>query len=370
MKKTILIILISVLISCNHHDNESNDLTGNWVSVKTVGIDSSGHAILNGYLLNISDNQYSYSHIFRDTTITNNYLLKNDTICFDDSTNIEIQSITVDSIKLIFRRSGSVVTYMRLPYTESKKLAIDKDALTSNSWDYILDTTSQRLEFLNSNWIFNKDDTKNLYTHPIVETPYYYVNHNRWRVFEFENRTYFVRSFEQHFGLLHEVYKVTSDTIFTKAWTGKCFEYPLIVKIKPLNQSELNKKQRFLTDKEWKVFEIDYEKGLLQDWQIPRVETRLNNVITKRNLRFDFKPKSCQILLDDTLFNFRNWKFTKDGEYLRLDSKIEDYDIVNFIKIEKISQDTLVIKNRYLFSEIFELSGYNDIDIVIKLTIN
>lgn len=229
MKNLILILFITTLISCNQNQKETNGLIGNWVSVKTDGIDSTGHVILNGYLLDISNNQYSYSHIFRDTTITNRYLLKDDTIYFDDSTSIEIHSTSSDSIKLIFRKSGAIVTYMRLPYTKSEIIAIDRENLISNSWNYVLDTISQRIEFLNNDWTFHNDDTYELYTHPIFETPYFYFTNNRWRVFDYRNRTYLVRTFEQHHGLLHEIFKVTKDTIFTKAWTGNRFEFPFIV---------------------------------------------------------------------------------------------------------------------------------------------
>lgn len=367
MKKLILILFIAILTSCNHRQNKTSDLLGNWVSVKTDGIDSSGHVILNGYLLHITENKYSYSHIFKDTIITDSYSLKNDTIYFDGSTNNEIQSITADSMKLIFRESGSIVTYHKLPYTQSSKITIDDKDLTSNSWNYILDTLRQRIEFLKNDWIYHNDDTKNLYTHPINESPYFYFANNRWRIFDFMSRTYFVRTFEQHFGLLHEVYKVSSDTIYTKAWTGSCFEYPFIVKIKPIEQSDLRERQNILSNKQWKVFDIEYKKELLQDLLKQKIETRLYNEINIWNLRFDFKPNTCQIITDDSSFNFQNWIFTKDGEYLRLDSKFENSDITNFVKIEKITKDTLIMKNRFLWSEILGLQDYGDIDIEIKL---
>jgi len=367
MKKTILFFIITVFVSCNHNQGESNDLMGNWLSVRTDGIDSSGHVILNGYLLNISENQYSSSHIFIDTTITISYLLKNDTVYLNDSTLIEIQSITTDSIKLIFQGSGSVVTYIKLPFTQGNKISIDKEDLTSNSWNYVLDTLNQRIEFLNTNWIFHDDATYELYTHPIIETPYFYYTINRWRIFDYNNRTYFVRTFEQNFGLLHEVYKVTSDTIFTKAWTGNCFEYPFLVKIKPIAQADLNKRQSILRNNQWKVVEIDYKKGLLQDWEISRVETKLHSALNKWDLQFDFKPRTCQMFINDTSFNFQNWKFTKDGNYLRLNSKFENHMTTSFIKIQKISEDTLVMKNRFLFSEILGLRAFDDIDIELQL---
>jgi hypothetical protein len=367
MKKLILISFVAILISCNHNQSETNDLLGNWISVKTDGIDSSGYVILNGYLLHVTENKYSYSNIFKDTIISTGYSIENDTIYFDDSTNIEIESTTKDSIKLIFRNSGSIVTYIKLPYTSSNEILIDNEVLTSNSWNYILDTIKQRIEFLNNDWTFYNDDSKDLYTHPIAETPYYYPTNNRWRIFNFMNRTYIARTFGYYDGLLHEIFKVTDDTIFTKAWTGSRFEFPIIVKIKPIRQNLINQKHKIIINNTWRPIEIKYQKGLLPDWQIPRVETRLYNAINKWNLRFEFKPKTCQIMMADTSFNFPNWNLTKDGEYFRFDSKFDDANITSFIKIEKITNDTLILKNRFLFSEILGLNTFDYLDLTIKL---
>ena len=48
----------------------------------------------------------------------------------------------------------------------------------------------------------------------------------------------------------------------------------------------------------------------------------------------------------DSSFHYHSWSLTNNGAYLRLDKKYESSEITSYIGIEKISKDTLLLKNR------------------------
>lgn len=362
MKILLLILSLLVVTSCEVSRNHENTLTGSWVAFRTDGFNTDSYWSKDGYIFEFNDGVLNINHIFSDSSLTQLYTISDSTIILDDSTILHIYQTFSDSIKLIFDNE-SLVTFRKLPFTNSKKYQINEEELLKNSWLYSSDNYSQRIEFLNREWSHHNDATYECYTHELEDTLYYDSYSNKWRIFQYKNRTYFVRTFSMHYGLLHELTNLTSDTIYTKAWIGSEFSYPFLIKIEKAPQTIINNITTTLSNKTRKVKEVDYFSNNFPEWKKRIVAKRINLAAYNGEMKFDFTKDSLTVFNNDSTTMRSSWSLTNDGKYIVLNTENQTH----FVEIVNYSDTLITLKNKTAFTYLMSLFNFNEIEFTITL---
>lgn len=353
MKQVLIIILIAFSLNTYSQKNEI-DLSGSWLAVNTIGYKTNGYSIKNGYIIELNNDSLTFGHIFYDSKKSFSYIILDSSILLADSIRIDIDQITQDSIKLIFDNE-SLVTFLKLPFTKPQLFKIDTLALINNSWIYSDSNYIQRIEFLNQEWEHHDDDAFNCYTHPVENNEYFDFSSNKWRVFNNNGNTYLARTFEQHYGILHEIINLTKDSITTKAWIGTSFRNPLLTKINSIPELSIYKIKNILSRKIWNVKNIKYESSSLGKWD-KKITSEHVDIAYNKKMKFSFAQDSLRIFNNDsTLINIR-WDLTNDGKYITLNYK----NYTSYIEIIETNDDFIIIKNNIDFTYLIGLLNITD----------
>lgn len=360
MKQILIIILIAFSFNIYSQKNEI-DLNGSWIAVTTIGYKTDSYSVKDGYLIEFKNDSLTFGHIFYDSKKSFSYSILESSILLADSIRIDINQITEDSIKLIFENE-SLVTFIKLPFTNPQFFSIDTNELINNSWIYSDSEYVQRIEFLPHEWDNHNDDTYYCYTHPPENNLFFNSQTNRWRIFNFIGNTYFVRTYDQSHAILHEVIKTTKDTIFFKTWGGNYYREPIITKVKSIPKSTIGKIQSILTSNIWSVKNIEYEKEVSHKKKRKSITERINQAFDKK-IRFSFTQDSIKIFNNDSILIKSRWDLSNDGKFIEL----LYFDFISYIEIINLEKGQLILKNRNDFSYLMGLLNYYEPE--FKLTL-
>lgn len=361
MKQILIIILIAFSFNLYSQEDEIN-FNGSWLAVKTIRYKTNSFEDRNGYLIELVNDTITFGHFFYNSMNSFSYSISDSSILLADSIRIEIDEITEDSIKLIFDNE-SLVTFIKLPFSNPQIFTIDTNELINNSWIYSDCEYVQRIEFLAQEWDNHNDDTYYCYTHPTENNLFFNFRTNRWRIFNFIGNTYFVRTYDQNHAILHEVIKMTKDTIFFKTWGGNSYREPIMTKIESIPKSAIINIKSNLTSKIWNVEDVKYKDNCSRSWKRKMTKDRINNASFEKKMKFSFTNDSLKIYNNDSTLSNNRWDLTNDGKYI----VVTYNDYFSFIEIVDSNKRNLKLKNSFEFSGLMGLLNLNEVDLELTL---
>jgi len=253
-------------------------------------------------------------------------------------------------------------TYIKLPFSNSQHFNIDKNELIANSWIYSDNEFEQRIEFSNHEWAAQDDATYECYTHPSNDSLIYNFFSNRWRIFQYDENTYFVRTFSLFAGVLHEIIKITEDTIFTKAWIGNSIKYPTLSKIKNAPKSTIDSLANVISNKSWCVKKVTYSSDSLTEKSQKIINRKIDKNAYEGKMKFNFTSDKLEVVKRDSIIYRSHWKLSTDGKFIELSS---DENISGYLEVIDINEAGMSLKNSPIFSGVLGLIYFTQLEMKI-----
>lgn len=355
MKKIIAFIILITISSFNSFSqNIEQALQGTWISVwsKPLIYEEFEGVSTDGIILEFRDDSLFINNIIADLNLSYQYKIIDSSIVYDSPMSMEIFQVYKDSIKLIIDKK-SIDTYIRLPYSQQGPFNIDINTMLNDSWIYSDSTHSyfQRIEFSNHECLNHGKELLSCYNHPPFGTQNHFNNNGSWRIFNMNDKSYFVRKFSPITFIPHEIIGMSEDTIYLKLFIENSFRYPHLIKMKALPFKEIENIKNILKSKVWNVEHINFKEELINK-KLHKTFNRFIKQSINKKMKFRFTSDSLKIFNNDSTLFESKWDLTNDGKYIRLINN------QTFIEISDIKSDNIVLANNNVFTFLIGLHNY------------
>ncbi|NPD45349.1 hypothetical protein [Lentimicrobium sp. S6] len=263
MKK--LLILLVIITSCTPPSKTPpKGLEGTWLSVPSVE-DGKINTLYQGYFMEIKPGKRIFQHGYSDSLVEENVTFTNSSIILQDSSEIHINYLGPDSLRLIFPWDNTIVTYVKLPHKESQKVTIKEENLFENEWFLLDGENKYRVDFTNDDIkILNHDKTFK-FAHNIRG----WGKQSAWNLMEFNGYSYLISTAFSNFEPdIYQVIELNKDTIILKiydVWETKDFKTLKLVKSPAKSQEEHNDLKTQLTNHKFILQDYNFRSHLEED---------------------------------------------------------------------------------------------------------
>lgn len=355
MKKIISFIILITISSFNSFSQDfEQTLQGNWISVWSTQLNYEEFEGVSsdGIILEFRDDSLFINNIITDLNLSYQYKIIDSSIVYEGPMSMEIFQVYKDSIKLI-RDKESIDTYIRLPYSQQGPYNIDINTMLIDSWIYSdsMHSFFQRIEFSNHECVNHGSKLLSCYNHPPFGSQNHFNNNGSWRIFNMNNKSYFVRKFSPITFIPHEIIGISQDTIYLKMFIENSFRYPYLVKMKALPFKEIENIKNTLKNKVWNVEHIKFKEELINK-KLHKTFYKFIKQSVNKKIKFRFTSDSLKIFNNDSTLFESKWDLTNDGKYIRLNNNH------SFIEISEIKSDNIVLTNNNVFTLLIGLQNY------------
>ena len=335
-------LILFIVISCTQSNKRPpKGLEGTWLSISQGKGRLGGYGLMTGYFMEIKPGKRIFQFAYSDTSVCEDVLYTDSTIIYEDSNNIMIPYIGIDSIQLAFQPDTTIVTYVKLPFKKTGKVKISEKNLTENEW-YLIDSEKEyRVDFIDYDFdIFHYDKSFKLGFNLLDWGGFF-----GWDIMEFDGHYYLIST--SHSNTEPMVYQITdfkNDTISLihyDDWFTKEFKQVKLVKAHAKSAEEHNQLRSQLIDHQYKLITYDFESQFDDEtWDtIPlyRLHRFFKVFGIEKEMTFKFTK--------DSLFVFNNiggkyatgaWELSKDNNAINV--VIENNPLI--LLIMKIKMDS------------------------------
>lgn len=320
-----------------------SQIAGSWLAVDSRQVTTGFISPLDGAIFDFGE-QLSIGHVFTDTTMQVDYVIKNENIYIDDTVFANITHRSEDSLKLQFS-DWMLTVFLPLKMASLPQTISDSD-LIDNSWVLDWGKNQVAVNFNDEPWRMGPYDVSmGCITRSLSE--WFDAQRERWHLSTHQGGQLLTITWTQFEQNVFNIKQIEGDTIILE-YIGLQENMEVKLLRTPVRREEdLNEIKRWLTKKRWNTGEvIDYTyNGAHLDSLLG--ETHAANFLldttflTKKDLlrnqlgwRFHHNGEYTIFVGPDMFFE-GTWRLKPDGRTVVLNEGTRPEDYLNILKLDE-----------------------------------